>query len=384
MSRPIGLLAYIGEEKMNGIMRISKQKKGACGGIHVEVNRSADNPRNFNGDIDWSRTPQNTYLMKSDNFVKDIENILGRCNIHKVRKNAVYFLDSVYTASPEFFEKKSKAEIMTYFNDCLQFHRRTYGDYIINAVIHFDEKTPHMHIESVPICQKKDGSYKLSAKELMGNKRQYRDRQEMFEKEICLPWGMNPRTKKDPNKGKDHKTKLQYDCEVLEAQKRSLEADITDRMTMIMQADNRKKVESKDNIVNKIKGSVTIPYEQYQQLLDRAVFNEYLEGKNIEIQKAKKENNALVTDINNQIKKAVEKYDKGSYEYVKAIGLESELNAFTKLSKYERREFAKLHREKGINTIHEYKINQKIEADRMMKERKEKSKGKDIQYSYEL
>ena len=92
----------------------------------------------------------------------------------------------MYTASPEWFETHSKEEWINYFQDCLTFHRDYYGEHVINAVIHLDEATPHMQVASIPLTD--DG--RLSAKEIMGNRRDYRSRQNIFYDEVGKKYGL--------------------------------------------------------------------------------------------------------------------------------------------------------------------------------------------------
>ena len=58
-------------------------------------------------------------------------------------------ITSVYSASPEWFEGKSRDEILEYFSKCLEFEQRK-GE-VINATVHFDETTPHMQVATVPV-----------------------------------------------------------------------------------------------------------------------------------------------------------------------------------------------------------------------------------------
>ena len=72
------------------------------------------------------------------------------------------------TASPEFFKDKKREEIQTFFQTALDFIKQEQNpDTIISAVVHMDEKTPHMHLSFVPLTE--DG--RLSAKEIVGNKK---------------------------------------------------------------------------------------------------------------------------------------------------------------------------------------------------------------------
>lgn len=71
------------------------------------------------------------------------------------------------TVSPEF-AKAHDAEMPEYFNRAFEFLKERVGEEnIISAVVHMDEKTPHMHLCFVPLTKDK----RLSAKEILGNKK---------------------------------------------------------------------------------------------------------------------------------------------------------------------------------------------------------------------
>ena len=71
------------------------------------------------------------------------------------------------TVSPEF-AKAHESEMPEYFNRAFDFLKERVGEEnIISAVVHMDEKTPHLHLCFVPLT--KDG--RLSAKEILGNKK---------------------------------------------------------------------------------------------------------------------------------------------------------------------------------------------------------------------
>ena len=86
----------------------------------------------------------------------------------RTRKDSVRVVEVLITATLEFFNGKKKSEIRVHFQTALEFIEK-YQDSktILSAVVHMDEKTPHMHLSFVPITQ--DG--RLCAKEILGNKK---------------------------------------------------------------------------------------------------------------------------------------------------------------------------------------------------------------------
>lgn len=170
------------------IMRVEKRGRGAVYGLQIEANRKEEDheKREFErSDIDWSKTDENIFLIHTEQWNREITKQVKEAGA-KDRKDSVVLLDGLYTASPEWFETHSKEEWINYFQDCLTFHRDYYGEHVINAVIHLDEATPHMQVASIPLTD--DG--RLSAKEIMGNRRDYRSRQNIFYDEVGKKYGL--------------------------------------------------------------------------------------------------------------------------------------------------------------------------------------------------
>ncbi len=238
---------------MYGIMRTEKRSRSDVYGIQIEANRTQEDHlkgREFNGsDIDWSLTQRNIYLVpKNDNWNKTITDTLNQYNI-KPRKNSVVLLDTIYTASAEFFEGKTHAEIIDYFKACLEFHKKTYGTHIINAVIHFDEvgsnadgscinddgtykgANYHLHVATIPIIDR-NGSFSLSAKDLMGGRTEYRKKQDDFYSQVSSLWGLERGEVKDYGETRKHLNKMEYEIQEMQikSQRAKAELDIRERV----------------------------------------------------------------------------------------------------------------------------------------------------------
>lgn len=86
----------------------------------------------------------------------------------RVRKNAVFALEYLVTASPEWFEGRSIDEQTEYFNDALKWLKAKHGaDNFISAGVHRDEKTPHLYAYFIPLKDRK-----LNAKHFVGGHRE--------------------------------------------------------------------------------------------------------------------------------------------------------------------------------------------------------------------
>ena len=84
----------------------------------------------------------------------------------KRRKNAVLALEYVLTASPEFFANAPQAEWRAYLRDQLGMLQSYYREEnVVSAVLHLDEKTPHLAVLIVPLVEGK-----LNARALIGTK----------------------------------------------------------------------------------------------------------------------------------------------------------------------------------------------------------------------
>lgn len=84
----------------------------------------------------------------------------------KRRKNAVLALEYVLTASPEFFATASELDWRSYLADQLQMLQDYYRtENVVSAVLHLDEKTPHLCVMIVPLV-----NGKLNARALIGTR----------------------------------------------------------------------------------------------------------------------------------------------------------------------------------------------------------------------
>ena len=148
------------------ILRFAKHKGGASKALSAHHERTkeiyASNP-----DIDKNRTIQNYHLVTPHwSYEQEIRHRLRMAGC-RVRKDSVKFVDTLVTVSPGF-AKAHESEMPEYFNRAFDFLKERVGEEnIISAVVHMDEKTPHLHLCFVPLAKDK----RLSAKEILGNKK---------------------------------------------------------------------------------------------------------------------------------------------------------------------------------------------------------------------
>ncbi len=150
----------------HAILRFEKHKGHPAGPLEAHHERKKEQYAS-NPDIDTSRSKYNFHIVKPDgryyHFIQSrIEQ--ARC---RTRKDSTRFVDTLITASPEFFKGKSPKEIAAYFQRAADFLIDRVGrENIVSAMVHMDEKTPHLHLVFVPLT--KDN--RLCAKEIIGNR----------------------------------------------------------------------------------------------------------------------------------------------------------------------------------------------------------------------
>lgn len=207
------------------IMRVEKRKRPALYGLQLETNRtSADHEKGRDfaaSDIRWELTDFNMFLIKAENWGKAVTAALKEAQIQE-RKNSVVVLDGFYGASSEWFVNRDMDEIISYFKDCLAYHERTYGK-VINAVIHFDEKNFHLSCQSIPLIQGEDGQNRLSAREIMGGRADYRRRQDEFYEQVGKPRGMERGEVHDPEHIREHLSVQEFKKQTNQIQLEKLE-----------------------------------------------------------------------------------------------------------------------------------------------------------------
>ena len=149
------------------ILRFAKYKGPEISRIESHNERTKEKYAS-NPDIDTSRNHLNFHLVFPERkYRAEAEKQIAAAGC-RTRSDSVRVVEVLVTASPEFFKGKKKAEVRAYFNEALDFMQKHQSkDTIISAVVHMDEKTPHMHLCFVPLTEDK----RLSAKEIVGNKK---------------------------------------------------------------------------------------------------------------------------------------------------------------------------------------------------------------------
>ena len=158
------------------ILRFAKYRGPTVSRIEAHNERTKETYAS-NPDIKTDLSKHNFHPVIPQGKYRDISNRIIRESGCRVRKDSVTAVEVLITASPEFFEGKKPRDVKEFFDHALNFMKaKQDAATYISAVVHVDEKTPHMHLCFVPITS--DG--RLSAKEIIGNKKQLTQWQDEF------------------------------------------------------------------------------------------------------------------------------------------------------------------------------------------------------------
>lgn len=211
------------------IVRVNKLK-------HTSQTSNAEN-HNFRKNpniknVDYSKTAKNIYLVGDSNIdlQEQFKQAKQNFGFKHTEGKSVKFYEFLFTASPEFFEGKSKREINQYFKDNLAILEKNIlkvPGSVLSAVIHYDEKTPHCHVVALPLVMDNEKEikrgkdkgkiiegefYSLSHERILGKREQYRNLQNVFNSELKKLGYDLERGKK--NTGLKHQDLKQYNSKI--------------------------------------------------------------------------------------------------------------------------------------------------------------------------
>lgn len=183
------------------ILRFQKRKAGSVASCERHNERKKEAYKS-NPDIDTERSKDNYHLVPPPRYTykKEINRMVKEAGC-KVRRDSVMMVETLITASPEFMNSLPPEEQKEYFTRALEFLSERVGKQnILSAVVHMDEKTPHMHLCFVPLTE--DG--RLSAKDIMGNKKKLTWWQDEFWKHMVKKFPDLERGESASLTGRDH------------------------------------------------------------------------------------------------------------------------------------------------------------------------------------
>ena len=136
------------------VMNMAKRHRADIRGLQAEANREYDDEEKYKGNMDLTKSGDNVYLVKSDDWHKSIDEALDGAGL-KENRESVVLVTSVYDTSQDWFDSHTDEQRMEYFKKCLDFEKKTKGE-VISAVIHKDETRWHMHVATVPLVMVQD------------------------------------------------------------------------------------------------------------------------------------------------------------------------------------------------------------------------------------
>ena len=182
------------------ILRFAKYKGPEIGRIEAHNERTKETYAS-NPDVDLSRSKDNFHLVEPERAYRaESERQIAAAGC-RTRSDSVRVVEALFTASPEFFQGKKTHEIRAFFREAIDFLTIYQAkETIISAVVHMDEKTPHMHLSFVPLTV--DG--RLCAKEIVGNKKKLTWWQDEFWKHMVKKYPELERGQSASETGRDH------------------------------------------------------------------------------------------------------------------------------------------------------------------------------------
>lgn len=148
------------------IIGISKQKGGSVGSAGHHVDRTRETPN-----ADPGRRHLNRVLIGDDRNVRELVSEAIDAGGGKPRRDSVEAIELMLEASPEYFmgadPDESRERVDRFVEQAVAFLRDPRsGGRCVKAVLHMDERTPHVHAHKVPF----DPDGNLNAKHYLGGR----------------------------------------------------------------------------------------------------------------------------------------------------------------------------------------------------------------------
>lgn len=318
------------------ICRIEKTKMAGVTGVQIH-DRREKGVSHTNKDIDWSRTHENVELTgHTKAFRTIVKNRIDELDLKRgVRKDATVMSQAMITSDDKFFKGMTKDQQLEFFNKSYDFIKDRYGEKnMVSATIHFDEKTPHMHVNFVPVTE--DG--RLSARDLFspGKLRKFQDD---FNKH-CKDNGYDlERGKLDSKRKhlsveeykietkfielKNQEIEIDEKMEYLKNERKSLENDLKSIDGVKADFDTINAIEGKNGALIG-KGYVKVKVEDFEHLKDIAKRQHVIERKNEFLER---ENKSLRQDLNKVSDKTLDKNRQSMEQESKLRGMTKELDS---------------------------------------------------------
>lgn len=131
----------------------------------MERHNERRNKNYSNKDIDLSRSHLNYHLkqIQAESYLREFDRIRtrqelkGNLRLHGEKQSTI-LCEFIITSDNEFFDGLGADKTKRFFEDAYDFVTAKVGgeQYVVSAVVHMDEATPHMHVSFIPVVQGKD------------------------------------------------------------------------------------------------------------------------------------------------------------------------------------------------------------------------------------
>jgi len=191
------------------VCHMNKAKAGTSGGLTSHIDRTNNQEQ---GNVYDEKKSLNFELVEKKGSIDDMiksriaEGYKGK---KAIRKDAVTSQRYILSGSHEQMIRiaENPRNIKKWADDNYNFFAKKYGkENIIRATVHLDEKTPHMHLITVPLTP--DG--RLSAKEFTGSAKKLKELQSDYAEVIGKPWGLTRGLENSPRKHIETKAFYKY------------------------------------------------------------------------------------------------------------------------------------------------------------------------------
>lgn len=183
------------------IARVENYKMASASKVTVEIEH---NEKYKNPEWDKDKKEQNVVLIHDadrdgktfNRYVKEFReknNVQGRMTTTGKEKSQTNVLTQfVVSASPEYINNLSRSEQNRFFKDAFASLKTQYPTYHwVDVVIHYDEKTPHMHANALPLYYNKEKDIlQFSTTKTQEGKYHYREFQDRLFKDMSKNWNV--------------------------------------------------------------------------------------------------------------------------------------------------------------------------------------------------
>ena len=317
------------------IIRNEKYKRANLKGIYRHNERKNTNYSNQN--IDKERTVLNYHLKQPIySYEKEFERIKKEYDLKgQIKEVSNIVCECIITSDNKFFKEIGDEEMKRYFKTAYDFmcqYKDLKEQYILSAIVHMDEETPHMHLVFIPVVhtinKQRQEIDKIACSEFWKAKDSYRQLQDDFYKYITennfyLERGVNTEREHVSVKAYKEITNFENIKTTIKDIKMELPQvpNINDFSKFTIKRDEKIQksiIEPKDNLIAKLYDDNNKMHQQLEKqilIIDKA--EKYEKEGNLLAQKIlnlEKKCNTLENNFDNEMKVVKENFEFEKYE----------------------------------------------------------------------